>query len=128
MFERIDSLMKQHGINGLRLALDTGLPKNAVSSWKSGKFKPSTDAIIKIADYFNVSADYLLRGDAYTNSNISNSVIAQGQNARAINGTGDGLHTNEGSEELSELTRIYNSLSVKKRVELLQRAWELEGE
>ena len=39
-----------------------GLSSNALSEWKKGKAKPSSDAIIKIAEYFNVSADYLLTG------------------------------------------------------------------
>jgi len=30
------------------------------SQWKKGKFEPSANAIIKIANYFGVSTDYLL--------------------------------------------------------------------
>jgi hypothetical protein len=82
---------------------------------------------MKISEHLGISIDKLLKSSDCTNSSINYSVVAQGQKARAINGAGNGLHTNEGSEELTELTRIYNSLSVKKRVELLQRAWELEG-
>ena len=39
-----------------------GMPKNALSIWKTGRAKPSSDAIIKLAYHFNVSTDYLLTG------------------------------------------------------------------
>ena len=59
MVERILELMKEHKLNGIELAEKSGVPKNAVSQWKSGKFKPSADAVIKLADFFQVSLDYL---------------------------------------------------------------------
>jgi len=38
----------------------TGLSQSSISLYISGKRKPASDAIIKIANFFNVSADYLL--------------------------------------------------------------------
>ena len=42
------------------MSLDLGFDSGAVSNWKKGRAKPGTDAIIKIAEYFNVTTDYLL--------------------------------------------------------------------
>ena len=60
MIERIIKLMKERKLNGVQLAAEMGLYKNAVSEWKTGKVKPSTELIIKLAEYFEVSTDYLL--------------------------------------------------------------------
>ena len=35
-------------------------PRGYITNWKNGKYKPGTDALVKIADYFGVSVDYLL--------------------------------------------------------------------
>lgn len=105
---------------------ELGFSNGTMSQWKNGSF-PTGDRLLKIADYFGVTVDYLLRGDEakakYTANNNVGSVIAQGTNAKAINskdGTGDV------STELSELCNIYNSLDVRKRVELLNFAFSLE--
>ena len=65
MIERIVMLMKERGLNGKQLAEEIGIAKNAISEWKSGRIKPSTDVVIKIADYFGVSCDYLLTGKEF---------------------------------------------------------------
>ena len=62
--------MEERGLNGMQLAKETGLPKNAVSEWRSGKAKPGTDAVVKIADYFNVSTDFLLGRTHTDNENL----------------------------------------------------------
>ena len=60
MIERIMELMKERKLNGVQLAAECGVPKSAVSAWKRGDYKPSAEAITKLAEYFGVSADYLL--------------------------------------------------------------------
>ena len=60
MIERILELMKERRLNGIQLSNDLGLAKSSLSEWKKGKAKPGHDAIIKLAEYFEVSADYLL--------------------------------------------------------------------
>lgn len=37
-----------------------GLAQGSFKNWRNEKSKPSADALLKIADYFNVSVDYLL--------------------------------------------------------------------
>lgn len=60
MIEIILKLIEQSGVSNNKLLSDLKLPASAISEWKKGKAKPSVDALIKIADYFNVSVDYLL--------------------------------------------------------------------
>ena len=58
--KRIVELMEWRGDNAHTLEVNAKLPTSSVYSWKNDRFQPSTEAIIKIAKYFNVSADYLL--------------------------------------------------------------------
>jgi transcriptional regulator with XRE-family HTH domain len=62
--------MEAKGIKATTLTSELGLPISAVTDWKKGKCKPSTDAVIKLADYFGVTTDYLLLGKK-TNSEVS---------------------------------------------------------
>lgn len=58
--DRIKEIMKQRGINAKTLTEKCQLPASAITEWSKGKAKPSTESIVKIAQYFNVSTDYLL--------------------------------------------------------------------
>ena len=60
--DRILELLKQHKISAHKLEVDCGLANASVQGWKNGRCKPSIDAIKKVAEYFNVSTDYLLFG------------------------------------------------------------------
>jgi len=52
--------MKKRDITATQLAKELNLSVPTFSQWKNGKAKPSYDAIVKIAKYFNISTDYLL--------------------------------------------------------------------
>ena len=47
-------------ISATELSKATGVSTTTFSQWKKGLQKPSTEAIVKIADYFGISTDYLL--------------------------------------------------------------------
>ena len=67
--ERIQNLILKHNISVNKLSQEIGLNKTFFSDWKSGKAKPSAEALSKLADYFGVSVDYLLgRDEAPTQS------------------------------------------------------------
>lgn len=61
MYERIQILCEQNGTTITKLCiLITGSSGN-LNTWKKGYMR--TDYLKKIADYFNVSTDYLLTGE-----------------------------------------------------------------
>lgn len=60
MVERILSLIKQSNINDHMFEKQLGFAQGTIGNWRKKKNKVSTEAIIKLAQYFNVSADYLL--------------------------------------------------------------------
>lgn len=60
--KRIIDLMDSAGLNARQFEIQVGLANASVQAWKNGKAKPSVEAVKKIAEYFNVSTDYLLLG------------------------------------------------------------------
>ena len=57
---RLKELRKKKGISQLRLATDLNTTQNTISRYETGEREPGIDELVKIADYFNVSVDYLL--------------------------------------------------------------------
>lgn len=43
-----------------------GLSKNALQKYERGEAVPGTDALVKIADYYSVSTDFLLGRSPYS--------------------------------------------------------------
>ena len=60
MIERVMQLIKQSGLSDNAFEKQLHLSQGTVGNWRSGRNKLSMEAIIKLARFFNVSADYLL--------------------------------------------------------------------
>ena len=61
-FDRFEALCKQRGISKQKACIDCRLSRTAWNKWKAGAI-PNGDAVQSLADYFGVTADYLLTGD-----------------------------------------------------------------
>lgn len=59
-YERVKELRNSLGINQVEFGKRINVSKQCVSNWESGYIQPSIDMLIKIAQTFSVSADYLL--------------------------------------------------------------------
>ena len=57
---RLKKLRKERNISQLKLALDLNMNQNSISRYENGEREADYDTLIKIADYFEVSLDYLL--------------------------------------------------------------------
>lgn len=57
---RLKELRRQKGISQLKLALDLSMNQNTISRYETGAREADYATLIKFADYFNVSIDYLL--------------------------------------------------------------------
>lgn len=57
---RLKELKKKRNISQLKLALDLSMNQNTISRYETGEREADYKTLIKIADYFNVSIDYLL--------------------------------------------------------------------
>ena len=57
---RLKELRKAHGISQLKLAMDLGLSQNSISRYETGAHEADYNTLILLANYFDVSIDYLL--------------------------------------------------------------------
>ena len=57
---RLRELRKKKNISQLKLAMDLAINQNSISRYESGAREADYATLIKLADYFNVSLDYLL--------------------------------------------------------------------
>lgn len=57
---RLKELRKEKQITQSEIAKFIGISQNSYSYWENGKVKIDNESIIKLANYFNVSVDYLL--------------------------------------------------------------------
>lgn len=74
-FDIIKKLSVEKGKNVKEVALELGFGENLFYKWKTQS--PTTDKLQKVADYFNVSTDYLLgrTNDRYSHLKIEDSNI-----------------------------------------------------
>lgn len=75
---RIRELREDMDLRQADVAASTGIDQRTLSNYETGKTNPDSYAIIRLCDFFNVSADYLIgRTDERTPkiSSIEDSVI-----------------------------------------------------
>ena len=58
--ERLDYLMFEKGMNATKLAKTIGVKIPTVTRYLRAERTPSVESLVKIADYFNCSCDYLV--------------------------------------------------------------------
>ncbi|OUP00310.1 transcriptional regulator [Drancourtella sp. An210] len=63
MYEIFEQLLQKFNVTPYKISKETGVTQTTLSNWKNGKSTPSTANMQKIADYFNVSIDYLMTGE-----------------------------------------------------------------
>lgn len=62
MYEIFEQLCEKSGVTPYRVCKETGITTATISNWKAGRYTPKQDKLQKIADYFNVSVEYLMTG------------------------------------------------------------------
>ena len=129
--ERLKKLRREHDVTQTALAEHIGVVPSAVGKYERlPNSYPSVEALIKIADYFNVSIDYLLRGKEAAPT-MENNISGSLSNSPLIHTNHGGIiYNGDGERALSpealELQRIYDLLGGRERLKLLNYAVELE--
>jgi transcriptional regulator with XRE-family HTH domain len=59
LYSRIKSLCEKNSISFYELEKSTGLGNGAISKWRVSN-SPSIDKVMRVAQYFNVTTDYLV--------------------------------------------------------------------
>ena len=65
--ERFDRLCEEKSVTHYKVGTDCGFDKSLISRWMSKGYLPSLEILELIADYFNVSLDYLTGRTDYRN-------------------------------------------------------------
>ena len=122
--QNILKIAKENKINNQKLCEILNSNPNKIYDWKVGISKPSTDELCILADYFNVSADYLLgRTNEQTNNCYSNNIsdnsfnnFMQGNIIKGDTSISVPSSTNKStqlSKEETEILNIYRSLNIR---------------
>ena len=70
--EQIRELRNIRGISQIQLANKLGVTKQSVSNWENDNILPSIEMLVKIANFFEVSTDYLLGIDKKRTFDVEN--------------------------------------------------------
>ncbi len=70
-FTQLEKLCSNNGIKPAHIAQYLGLSSSVPTSWKNG-ITPNAENLVKIADYFGVSVDYLLEHKIKENQPVKN--------------------------------------------------------
>lgn len=82
MYERFELILAKKGIKASQVAKATNIPASTFSDWKYGRSKPKADKMKKIADFLDVSKDWL-------EGNSDNPVVQKSSKGKIINVLGD---------------------------------------
>lgn len=74
--ERLKQLRLEKGLNGVQLAEEFGVTKSAVSNWEVRDREPTLEMLVELANFFEVSVDYLIGKSDLKNSNYDTKSLA----------------------------------------------------
>ena len=73
---RIRSLREDRDLRQIDVSNATGIDQKTLSNYETGKTRPDSDALILLADFFDVSIDYLV-GRSYNASSIKHEILTE---------------------------------------------------
>ncbi len=77
--DRLKELRKHKGLSQVALAEELGVSKSIIGAYETGDRNPSYEALEELADYFNVSIDYLIGKDDKSMYYLDPEVAARAQ-------------------------------------------------
>ena len=115
--ELILDLISKKGIEQQQFAKDIGVTKQAISEWKSGKTQSYKKHISRIAEYFNVSTDYLLNNDNIKVYDEHDNIVVIDDETRDII---DSLRTNPEMKILFSVSKKATKEDIIKAVKIIE--------
>ena len=62
----LKDIRKKRKLSQLRVAMDLSMSREAISYYENGKRSPDVSTLVALSNYFNVSIDYLIKGEDFT--------------------------------------------------------------
>lgn len=66
---RLENLREKTGYTKKEISLKLGFTANVYGAYERGERRPTLETLIKLADIYDVSLDYLIRGEEYQQKN-----------------------------------------------------------
>ena len=63
----LKEIRKKKRLSQLKVAMDLSISREVISYYENGKRSPDVDMLLTLSNYFNVSIDYLIRGEEFKN-------------------------------------------------------------
>jgi transcriptional regulator with XRE-family HTH domain len=111
---RIKQLRKERGLTQIQFANDFSIAQGTIGMWETGMRIPDTDTVKQLADYFDVSLDYLLgRTDIrkISTSTTNNAPIIADERVREIMTRIDSLPEEKQALALRTIESLIDGLS-----------------
>lgn len=121
--DRIFNLLKQKGKSQTDIARLLNVRPTTVSEWKKGKYAPTVEHCVTLADYFGVSLDYLITGREPRGAPVQQIIGNNNSNNTAIAGDGAGAVLTEYERELLKVAAAFD---MRRKTELLNFAYQIE--
>ncbi len=58
-------IRKRKGYSQLKVAFDLNISREALSYYENGRRSPDVTMLCRMSEYFNVSIDYLIKGEEF---------------------------------------------------------------
>lgn len=150
--QNILKIAKENKVNNQQLCKILNTNSSKIYDWKVGKSKPSADDVFTLANYFDVSIDYLVgrtntnkqTNNCYSNNisdnSFSNFVQGNGtvtvgsfsvgsvSNSQNTDHTKKEMQQNNLSNEETEILNIYRSLNIRDKSTFLNFILNMEKE
>lgn len=116
----LDTIMKERNITNYQMSKDTGISDPLIGYWRKGESFPKMNNLIILADYLEVSIDYLTGRTNTPTPNHNTKITVSGNNQRNTNGNNNiSISENKELDEMSEeLLKRFNKLSFDEKLDI----------
>ena len=61
----LKEIRRKKGYSHVKVYMELNMRREALSHYENGRRNPDVDMLVKLSEYFNVSIDYLIRGEEF---------------------------------------------------------------
>ena len=134
-YERLKLLCEEKGIKLTNLIQELGMSSGNMNKWKIVVI-PKGNTLSKLADYFNVSVDYLIgKTDEQMNTHHSNNInssFVQSNSSVTLGSVSVGSTFNSNSNDISlskeeiGILEVYRSLDIRDRAKFMNFVFDMD--
>ena len=116
----IEELVNQRGESKTKVFINSGVGKDFFSNLNKGQI-PSVEKIISLAEYLDVSVDYLLGREEKSTTNINTA-----NNSKIANSTVIGVNKGKQYDETTnQVAEMFSNMNIKNKTKVLNLMIEL---